>query len=253
MDFSNSLGSQMLFVPSATFTMGCADPTAPANEQPTTRVTLSRFYLSRYPVTNGEYEKFDPAHKSRRGAWADDRHPVIYVSYGDAMKFCQWLSVRERKRYRLPTEAEWEYAAKADEECRTYPWGDADQPGHAGQFRRRQHDVSVARRAGQRRVRRNFARRFVPGGRESFRRRGPRGQRVRVVPGLLRAVQGRRAHQPARAAAGRPEGVPGGKLEIAFRQPAHDGAGLQPADVREQRRGLPDRVRMRLTAAKGRG
>ncbi len=49
MDFWNSLGSRMLFLPSSTFTMGCAAPGAPANEQPTTRVTLSRFYLSRFP------------------------------------------------------------------------------------------------------------------------------------------------------------------------------------------------------------
>ena len=113
-DFINSLGGQMLFVPSTTFVMGSAAPNAAANEQPTTRVTLGRYYLSRHPITNAEYEKFDPAHRSRRGAWADDRHPVIYVSYADTLRFCQWLSGKERKRYRLPTEAEWEWAAKGD-------------------------------------------------------------------------------------------------------------------------------------------
>ncbi len=123
-NFLTSLGTTMLFVPTATFTMGNPAPNAPANEQPTTRVTLSRFYLSRFPITNAEYEKYDLAHASRRGAWADDHHPVIYVSNLDATKFCQWLSTRERKRFRLPTEAEWEYAAKGDD-GRTFPWGEA--------------------------------------------------------------------------------------------------------------------------------
>ncbi len=123
-NFLTSLGTTMLFVPGATFTMGNASPTAPANEQPTTRVTLCRFFISRFPVTNAEYERYDLAHASRRGAWADDSHPVIYVSNVDATKFCQWLSGRDKRRYRLPTEAEWEYAAKGTE-ARTFPWGEA--------------------------------------------------------------------------------------------------------------------------------
>ncbi len=133
-DYVNSLGSQMLFVPSAAFTMGSNAAQAAANEQPTNRVTLSRFYVSRYPITNGQYEQFDPAHRSRRGAWANEGHPVIYVSYQDAMKFCQWLTNRERKRYRLPTEAEWEYAAKGGDDDRTYPWGETTGRGTLANF-----------------------------------------------------------------------------------------------------------------------
>ena len=132
-DFENSLGTKMLFLPSATFTMGNGAPGAPANEQPTMRVTLGRFYLGKLPITNGEYEKFDPAHKSRRGAWADENHPVIYVSSLEAIKFCQWLSARERRRYRLPTEAEWEYAAKGLD-ARTYPWGETTGQGTFANF-----------------------------------------------------------------------------------------------------------------------
>ena len=132
-DFENTLGTKMLFLPSATFTMGSNAPGAPANEQPAMRVTLGRFYLGQLPITNGEYEKFDPAHKSRRGPWADERHPVVYVSNADAVKFCQWLGARERKRYRLPTEAEWEYAAKGTN-GRTFPWGETVGQGTLANF-----------------------------------------------------------------------------------------------------------------------
>ena len=132
-DFVTSLGTEMRFIPSAVFTLGSAAPGAPINEQPATRVTLSRFYLSRFPITNGEYEKFDPAHRSRRGGWADDRHPVIYVSSLEAIRFCQWLSLRERRKFRLPTEAEWEYAAKGAEGY-TYPWGEATGLGTVANF-----------------------------------------------------------------------------------------------------------------------
>jgi formylglycine-generating enzyme required for sulfatase activity len=123
----------MLFIPSATFVMGSEAPDATPNERPLTRVSLTRFYLSRFPVTNADYEAFDPTHARKRPPGAGDRHPVVYVSSLDAIKFCQWLSTRERKRYRLPTEAEWEYAARG-KDGRKYPWGNYDRRGDLGNF-----------------------------------------------------------------------------------------------------------------------
>src|SRR5207245_1842090 len=90
-------------------------------------------YLSRHLITNAQYEQFDPLHRRKRAPSAGDRHPVVYVSSVDANKFCQWLSGRERKKYRLPTEAEWEYAAKGSD-GRKYPWGNQEGRGDLANF-----------------------------------------------------------------------------------------------------------------------
>lgn len=132
-NFTNSVGGQMLLIPSGEFLMGSNAPDAAPNETPQCRVTLTRFYLSRFPVTNEQFEEFDPSHKRKRASGAGHRHPVIYVSSLEAVKFCQWLSARERRKYRLPTEAEWEFAAKG-REGRKYPWGNFDGRGDLANF-----------------------------------------------------------------------------------------------------------------------
>ncbi|MEY2555597.1 MAG: hypothetical protein QOF93_741 [Verrucomicrobiota bacterium] len=132
-NFTNTLGQMMIFVPSAEFTMGSNIEEAAPNERPLSQITLSRFYISRCLITNAEYEQFDRAHQAKRAPGAGDRHPVVYVSYLDAVKFCQWLSTHERRKYRLPTEAEWEYAAKGSD-GRKFPWGNYDGRGDLANF-----------------------------------------------------------------------------------------------------------------------
>ena len=132
-NYVNSVGSQMLFVPSGVFVMGSEAIDAGPNERPVTKITLSRFYMSRHLITNAEYEQSDPPHERKRASGAGDRHPVVYVSSLDAIKFCQFLSTRERKKYRLPTEAEWEYAARGID-GRKYPWGNHDRRGDLANF-----------------------------------------------------------------------------------------------------------------------
>jgi formylglycine-generating enzyme required for sulfatase activity len=132
-NFTNSLGEMMIFVPSAEFTMGSRTEEGAPNERPISQVTLDRFYVSRFLITNADYEQFDRAHRAKRAPGADDRHPVVYVSYLDAVKFCLWLSTRERRKYRLPTEAEWEYAAKGSDN-RKFPWGNYDGRGDLANF-----------------------------------------------------------------------------------------------------------------------
>lgn len=132
-NYLNSVGGQMLFVPSGEFVMGSDAPDSGPTERPLTRVTLSRFFISRHLVTNAEYEQFDPSHIRKRAPGANDRHPVVHVTSLEAIKFCQSLSARERKKYRLPTEAEWEYAAKGTD-GRKYPWGNYDRRGDLANF-----------------------------------------------------------------------------------------------------------------------
>jgi formylglycine-generating enzyme required for sulfatase activity len=132
-NYVNSVGSQMLFIPSGEFVMGSDAPDAGPTERPLTKVTLSKFYMCRHLVTNAEYEQFDSSHVRKRAQGAGDLHPVVYVSSLEAIKFCQWLSTRERKKYRLPTEAEWEYAARGTD-GRKYPWGNYENRGDLANF-----------------------------------------------------------------------------------------------------------------------
>ncbi len=132
-NFTSAIGAEMFLVPSGVFKMGSDAADAAPNEGPVTRVTLTCYHLSRHPITNAQYELFDPSHARRRAPGAGDRHPVIYVNSVEAMKFCQWLSSRERRRYRLPTEAEWEYAARGND-GRTYPWGEETGRGDLANF-----------------------------------------------------------------------------------------------------------------------
>ncbi len=132
-NYVNSVGGQMLFVPSGEFVMGSEAPDAGPTERPLTKVTLSKFYMSRHLVTNAEFEQYDPGHARKRAPGATDRHPVVYVSHLDAVKYCLWLSTRERKKYRLPSEAEWEYAARGTD-GRKYPWGNHEHRGDLANF-----------------------------------------------------------------------------------------------------------------------
>ena len=186
-NYVNSFGSKMLFVPSGEFVMGSEAPDAGPTEKPLTKVTLSRFYMSRHLVTNAEYEQFDPSHIRKRAPGAGDRHPVVYVSSLEAMKYCQSLSTRERKRYRLPTEAEWEYAARGTD-GRKYPWGNHEHRGDLANFA----DRNTVFAWSDREIDDGYPEsspvgRFPVRG-EPVRDRGHGGQRLGMVPGLFRGL-----------------------------------------------------------------
>ena len=107
----NSLGIEMLTVNPRFFYMGYNGGKANFDESPIHKVTISSaFKMSATEITNKQYEHFDPEHKKLRGKSGfsvDDDEAVVNVSWHDAMAFCKWLSAKEGKTYRLPTEAEW--------------------------------------------------------------------------------------------------------------------------------------------------
>ena len=131
--FMSPTSSPMVLIPAGEFVMGSEAPDAAPNEQPLTPVTLSEFYMSRYPVTNAEYEQFDPSHKRKRLPRAGGDHPVVYVSSQEAVNYCRWLAQKDGRKYRLPTEPEWEYAARGTD-GRKYPWGNDDHRGDFANF-----------------------------------------------------------------------------------------------------------------------
>jgi len=132
-NFSNSIGMEMRLITSGSFQMGSAEPDAAPQEQPVTPVSISCFFMARFPVTNAQYEIFDPSHRTKRAPWANENHPVVYVNSRDAEKFCGWLSSKQGRKYRLPTEAEWEYAARGIDN-RIFPWGEKLDAGHLANF-----------------------------------------------------------------------------------------------------------------------
>jgi formylglycine-generating enzyme required for sulfatase activity len=123
----------MVLLPPGDFIMGSDDAEAQPNEQPLTPVTLSSFYIAQHPVTNAQYERFDPRHKTKRMDGAGDDHPVVYVSSFEAVKFCEWLGQKDGRTYRLPSEAEWEFAARGTD-GRKYPWGNQIGRGERANF-----------------------------------------------------------------------------------------------------------------------
>ena len=150
---------RMALIPAGTFQMGSDD--GEANEKPMHTVAVSSFYLSKYEVTVAEFRVFIEASAYRtdaekegssygyegtewkqitgrnwrhdpEGKLGQDNHPVINVSWNDAQAYIQWLGQKNGHTYRLPTEAEWEYAAGNGSRHTKYSWGNSDVAGRKG-------------------------------------------------------------------------------------------------------------------------
>ncbi len=137
-----------VFVPAGSFKMGDNFNEGDARERPVHVVDLDAFYIAKFEMTNGEWKKFrdDPGYddpkfwpgarpvpKNQVPYWNDvrnhgggtpnsDGYPLLGVNWDSATAYCNWLSAKTGKKYRLPTEAEWEKAARGTDQ-RRYPWG----------------------------------------------------------------------------------------------------------------------------------
>ena len=116
-------------IPEGWFGMG--DDDGRDDERPAHRVWVDAFELAAFQVTNAEYARFLAATGHAKPLLWDDANfnladqPVVAVSWFDASEYCAWLERVTQRRYRLPTEAEWERAARGGVEGQLYPWGDA--------------------------------------------------------------------------------------------------------------------------------
>src|SRR5437762_6567988 len=117
----------LVSIPAAWFLMGSAS--GQDCERPVHRIFIDAFLLASTQVTNAEYVLFlnstaaDPPPFWSEENFNDPRHPVTGVSWFDAERYCAWLASQTARPYRLPTEAEWERAARGDLEQNEFPWG----------------------------------------------------------------------------------------------------------------------------------
>ena len=129
-------GPAMIKVPAGTFRMGGASSIVGPDEVPRHRVTISAFVVGVYEVTFDEYYRFAKAtgrKKPKDNGWDRKTHPVIDVAWDDAFAYTRWLSKQTGKSYRLLSESEWEYVARAGT-TRSFWWGSKAGTGNAHCF-----------------------------------------------------------------------------------------------------------------------
>ncbi|UCE04673.1 MAG: SUMF1/EgtB/PvdO family nonheme iron enzyme, partial [bacterium] len=121
-------------IPAGEFTIG--SEIGASREKPQHKLFMDRFMISRVPITNTQYRIFVQAtgHRSPK-YWEEDRitkgketHPVVGIDWYDALEYCKWLGKMISKSITLPSEAQWEKAARGSNDKREYPWGDKFDP-----------------------------------------------------------------------------------------------------------------------------
>jgi sulfatase modifying factor 1 len=122
-------GPKLVSVHAGWFLMGSEE--GQDNERPVHRVWVDGFRLAECQVTNAEYASFVQATGAERPPlWEDanfnhPQQPVVAISWFEAVRYCEWLTSVHGGRFRLPTEAEWERAARGGVDGELFPWGDA--------------------------------------------------------------------------------------------------------------------------------
>ncbi|MEW6735609.1 MAG: formylglycine-generating enzyme family protein [Acidobacteriota bacterium] len=127
---------EMVTINGGAFDMG--SETGHNDEAPVHSITLATYQISKFEITNRQFRVFVnetgyetlAQYEEREFSWEDyasagrEKYPVVVVSWEDAMEYCKWLSSRTGHTYRLPTEAEWEYAARGGARSKVFPWGE---------------------------------------------------------------------------------------------------------------------------------
>jgi sulfatase modifying factor 1 len=158
---SDAKPNNMVYVEGGTFTMGCTSEQGSDcddDEKPAHQVTVKSFYMGKYEVTNQEFCVFlnEKGNQTEGGTgWLEttskyclieesgyrfvpksgkENHPVINVSWYGAQAYCNWLKEKTGKPYRLPTEAEWEYAARGGKRSQGYKYAGSNNLGDVGWF-----------------------------------------------------------------------------------------------------------------------
>lgn len=130
------IAAQMVSIPGGTFKMGRPEGKGRENERPENTVDVKPFKMDKTEVTNAEYFAFitETSYRPVPAHWVNDKPiagqekmPVRFVNMEDITEFIKWRSKRDGATYRLPTEAEWEFAARNGVKDNTYPWGDTFQ------------------------------------------------------------------------------------------------------------------------------
>jgi iron(II)-dependent oxidoreductase len=130
---------RMAFIPSGWFLLGSEEGNM--DEKPVHPVRLDGFYLDRTEVTVAQFRKFCEStgrEMITQPNWSRDDHPVVNVSYDDSIAYAQWAGKR------LPSEAEWEYAARGGFVQKKFPWGDQEPDGNRGNFADKNIDLRWA-------------------------------------------------------------------------------------------------------------
>ncbi|GAB6120551.1 SUMF1/EgtB/PvdO family nonheme iron enzyme [Dysgonomonas termitidis] len=137
---------EMVYVQGGTFWMGCTPEQGndcDENESPLHSVTLSDFYIGKYEITQKQWrlimgtnvkQQRDKANANLKIYGEGDNYPMYYVSWAEVQEFIQRLNAATGKAYRLPTEAEWEYAARGGSRSRGYKYSGSDTAGEVAWY-----------------------------------------------------------------------------------------------------------------------
>jgi formylglycine-generating enzyme required for sulfatase activity len=130
---NGDFGPKMVWISAGSFKMGDIQTGGDSDENPLHQVSVKKFAIGKYEVSFAEYDKFAEAtgrNKPYDRGWGRGNRPVINVSWHDATAYANWLSQQTGQTYRLPTEAEWEYAARAGTNTK-YWWGNTSSHKYA--------------------------------------------------------------------------------------------------------------------------